>query len=73
MVLFLNICAALELLIGLAVLSAAKGAIHEIPGALAMGFGVMTIALAAILKEVRYAVKFPGPRLSPSRNESAGG
>jgi hypothetical protein len=53
MVVFLVICAVLELLWGLAVFSGSKSAIHEILGMLAVGFAILTAGLAAILAQAQ--------------------
>jgi hypothetical protein len=52
-VVILFIFAILEFIVGIAVLAGAKSAIHEILGALAIGFSVMTLGLAGILAELR--------------------
>ena len=49
----LYILSGLEIVSGLGVLGAAGSAIHQVLGTLMVGFGVMTIALAAILAELR--------------------
>jgi hypothetical protein len=53
MVNFLQVFAALEFAGGILVLFSAKGAIHEILGALGIGFAVMTLALSGILQELQ--------------------
>ncbi len=53
MVLLLVLMGALEFLAGISVFAVAKGAIHEILGVLMVGFGFLTIGLAAILHELR--------------------
>jgi hypothetical protein len=57
MVIFLYICAVVELLIGFGLFAwsvyLSNSAVQAILGVLASGFGLVTLALAAILREVR--------------------
>jgi hypothetical protein len=55
MVIVLELAAILELAAGVLVLVVSRNVIHEILGALAVGFAVMTFGLAGILAEVRKA------------------
>ena len=52
----LGIIGLLELMSGIGVFATAKSAIHEILGILFVGFAFMTMALAAILFEIRRLV-----------------
>jgi hypothetical protein len=53
LVVFLALFGILEIVGGFLVFVAAKGAIHEILGTLAMGFAVLTFGTAALLSEFR--------------------
>ena len=55
MVVVLFLVAALEILSGMVVNAAAKSAIHQILGSLSIGFGVMTMAIATVVYELRKA------------------
>ena len=55
MVVVLFLVAALEILSGIVVNAEAKSAIHQILGSLSIGFGVMTMAIATIVYELRKA------------------
>ena len=55
MVVLLVLIGLFEFLAGVSVFAEAKSAIHEILGVLMVGFGFLTIALAAILHELRKA------------------
>ena len=55
MVIVLVLVGALEVLGGLSVFSSSQSAIHEILGILMIGFGFLSIGLAAILHELRKA------------------
>jgi hypothetical protein len=53
MVVILGIVSICELLVGVGVFATAKSAIHEILATLMLGFCFLTMALAAILEELR--------------------
>jgi hypothetical protein len=63
MVLLLVAAGVLEIIAGLATFASAKSAIHEILALLMVGFAFLTIALGAILRELKKAqsrVQFSG-------------